>query len=80
MVKARDTWLGVFSTMIVCETINLGKLTKKIHTFIKKKKNKTCLEHFDIHWSRHDGGTCNVDFREETREAGRKLEASQNLS
>lgn len=40
MVKARDTWLGVFSTMIVCETINLGKLTKKIHTFRKKKKTK----------------------------------------
>ena len=37
MVKARDTWLGVFSTMIVCETINLGKLTKKIHTFRKTK-------------------------------------------
>lgn len=67
LVKTRDTQLGVFSTMIVCETIDLGKLTPKICTL---RKTKTYLEHFDIHWSRHDGGTCNVDFREETR--GRK--------
>ena len=27
LVKTRDTQLGVFSTMIVCETIDIGKLT-----------------------------------------------------
>ena len=35
LVKARDTQLGVFRTMIVYETIDLGKLTKKIYTLRK---------------------------------------------
>lgn len=37
MVKARDTQLGVFSTRIVYEIIDLGKLTKKIYTLRKTK-------------------------------------------